>query len=82
MFDVGPVLVHRQRFGASCDVLKADWHIIPDIDASVDAVARAFPVVVDMTEDLERVTPGMVPGNHGVVTERVRLLLRAVANLG
>lgn len=81
MFDIRPVLIHWQRFCAARDVLETNGHIVPDVHTRVDAVARAFPIVVDMTKDLERVTAGVIPGDHGVVAQRVRLLLWAVANL-
>lgn len=81
VLDVSPVLVHRQRFGAARDVLKPHRHEIPDVHTDVDAVARAFPVIVDMTEDLERVTACVVPGDHGVMAKRVCLLLGTVTDL-
>jgi hypothetical protein len=82
VFDVLPMFVHRQRFCAARDVLETHRHVIPNIDASVDAVARAFPVVVDVSEDLERIPAGMVPCDHRIMTQRVRLVLGAIPNFG
>ena len=82
VLNILPMFVHRQRFGATRNIFELDRHEIPNIDADVDAVARTPPIVVDMTENLKRIPPGMVPGDHRVMAQRVRLVFGAVPNLG
>ena len=82
MLDISPMLVHRQLAGPALDVFKAHRHEVPDIDADVDRVATAFPVVVYMPEHLQRIAARMVPGDHRIMAQRVELVLWSITDFG
>lgn len=82
MLNVGPVLVDGHRSCAAGNIFKPHRHEIPDIDTDIHAIARAFPIVMDMREELKRISAGVVPCDHWVMAERMRLSLWAIPDFG
>ncbi|WP_415921990.1 hypothetical protein [Tateyamaria sp. SN6-1] len=80
--DIDKVFVWQQLAGALCNLLKRNRHEIPDIDADIDGIAGAQPVVVDMAEHVQRLPPRVVPGDHRIVAQCVRLSVCPISYFG
>ena len=81
MFNIAPVLVWRQLLCSSRDIGEGDWHEVPNINANIHGIARPTPVVVNVTEELQCASAGMVPSDHWVVAKRIELVVRPVSQL-
>ena len=69
MLHVRPVRIRRQCPGAALDVLERDRYIAPDIDADIDRVPAAHPLVMDVAEQVQCALPGSMPCDHRIVAQ-------------
>lgn len=69
--DLVPVRVDRKPRGPRHDLRQRDRPEIPDIDADIDTVAAAPPIVMDMPEELQ----GTGEGQHRIVKQKQALAI-------
>ena len=69
MLYVGPMLVDGQCLSSLLNIPDRYRHIAPYIHANIDRISATHPLVMNVTEKVQRAFPGLVPGNHWIVAE-------------
>lgn len=72
MLNIPPMFVWWQFPCPTRDVVKRDRHKVPNIDANVHCITRTMPIVVNMSEQLESSSAGMVPCHHRIPISELR----------